>query len=211
MSVQLTCGIAQVTRQGLAETLSGTTQVTLQPGTNEATITLQASRVLGLRCASPVAPNEVSQCTCDVQSPGPASIGWKGATPTGGNKAAFSSPTPGTFPVTCTVNGVDVLSTNVRVTALADATGTLTVNNLAEGQYSDVDVTFSPGSIASIANLAAGGQVVRQNVPAGHYTATVQYDSFECTFQTEFDVAANQNHVLNVSESGCFQLKKKRR
>ena len=33
VSVQLTCGVAQVTRQGLAETLSGTAQITLQPGT----------------------------------------------------------------------------------------------------------------------------------------------------------------------------------
>ncbi len=89
VSVQLTCGVAQVTRQGLAETLSGSTQITLQPGTNEATITLQVSKVLGLSCQSPVAPGEVSKCTCSVQSPGPASIGWVGATPTGSNTANF--------------------------------------------------------------------------------------------------------------------------
>ena len=98
----------------------------------------------------------------------------------------------------------------MRVTALADETGTITVNNLAEGPYGDVDVSFSPGSITP-SPISQRGVRPSDTSAARHYTATVQYDSFECTFQTEFDVAANQNHVLNVSESGCFQLKKKRR
>ena len=47
--------------------------------------------------------------------PGPASIGWQGATPTGSNTANFVNNTPGTYPVTCTVNGVAVATTTVTV------------------------------------------------------------------------------------------------
>ena len=117
VSVQLTCGLAQATKLGLPETLSGSTSVTLGPGTNEATIVLQVSKVLGLSCNSPVAPGETSKCTCSVQSPGPASIGWQGATPTGSNTANFSNNTPGSYPVTCTLNGVAVATTTVQVVA----------------------------------------------------------------------------------------------
>jgi hypothetical protein len=109
VSVQVTC------KSGCTQ--SGSTTFTVQQGPNKAEIVLTCSKVLGLTCESPVAPNQVSHCTCNVQSPGPANIGWKGATPKGGNNAEFSSPTPGSFPVTCTVNGVDSLTTNVVVEA----------------------------------------------------------------------------------------------
>jgi hypothetical protein len=131
VSVQLTCGIAQVTRLSIPETLSGSTSITLGPGTNEATITLQVSKVLGLNCASPVAPGQTSQCTCSVQSPGPASIGWQGATPSGSNTANFVNNTPGSYPVTCTVNGVAVATTSVVVRS-PETSGTIRVQNTAE-------------------------------------------------------------------------------
>lgn len=117
VSVEITCGLTQVTRQSHGESLSGSTQITLKSEGNEATIVLQVSKVLGLRCESPVAPGQVSHCTCDVQSPGPANIGWQGATPKGGNRAEFSSTTEGSFPVTCTVNSVAVATTTVQVVA----------------------------------------------------------------------------------------------
>jgi len=131
VSVELTCGLALVAKQGFGETLTGSTEVKLGPGSNEATITLIVSKVLGLKCNSPVAPNAVSHCTCDVQSPGVPNIGWQGATPKGGNKADFSSPTEGSFPVTCSVNGVAVATTNVVVEA---NTITVRVENLPLGQ-----------------------------------------------------------------------------
>jgi len=130
VSVQLTCGIAQVTKLGLPETLSGTTSITLGPGENVATIVLQVSKVLGLSCNSPVAPGQTSKCTCSVQSPGPASIGWQGATPSGSNTANFVNNTPGTYPVTCTVNGLAVATTNVTV---QETGGTIRVHNTFEG------------------------------------------------------------------------------
>jgi hypothetical protein len=115
VSVQLACGFALVSKLSVAETLSGSTSITLVPGTNEATITLQVSKVLSLNCASPVDPGQTSKCTCSVQSPGPASIGWQGATPSGPNTANFVNDTPGTYPVTCTVNAVAVATTSVTV------------------------------------------------------------------------------------------------
>ena len=214
VSVQLTCGVAQVTRQGLAETLSGTAQITLQPGTNEATITLQVSKVLGLSCQSPVAPGQVSKCSCSAQSPGAASIGWQGATPTGSNTANFVNNTPGTYPVTCTVNGVAVATTNVTVQG-PEAGGTIRVTNTFEG--------FGLRKRKVLAELQLGGFNARvRKLPSGPVSGAQEVNpgqtksfgglspgnyrvEFTCT--TTFSSEPPSQHVTlppdaNVSEDG---------
>lgn len=214
VSVQLTCGLAQGTRQGLAETLSGSTQVTLVPGTNEATIVLQLSKVLGLSCQSPVAPGEVSKCICSVQSPGPASIGWQGATPTGSNTANFVNNTPGTYPVACTVNGVAVATTSVTVQAPEEG-GTIRVTNTFEG--------FGLRKRKVLAELQLGGFNARvRKLPSGPVSGAQEVNpgqtksfgglsagdyrvEFTCT--TSFSSEPPSQHVTlppdaNVSEDG---------
>jgi hypothetical protein len=185
VSVQLTCGVALVSKQGegLAETLSGSTSITLVPGINEATITLQVSKVLGLSCASPVAPGQTSKCTCSVQSPGPASIGWQGATPSGSNTANFSNNTPGNYPVTCTVNGVAVATTTVTVRAPEEG-GTIRVQNtfvefglrkrkaFAQGFGifgARVVPTNPPGPPSALKEVGPSQTVSFSNLPAGDY------------------------------------------
>jgi hypothetical protein len=200
ISVEVDCGLAQVSRRSLPETLTGSTSITLQPSNNVATIELTFTKVLGLTCDSPVGPNEVSHCTCTAQSAGPAVFGWQGATPTSPGKADFVNRNPGTYPVTCSVNGSEK-TTNVKVEK--EGTGTITVNNNEESQYTDADVSFSPGSIADINDLPAGGQAVRNNVPIGSYTATVEFFSGECSFDINFTLDPNENQVLNISTSSC--------
>jgi hypothetical protein len=165
VSVQLTCGIALVTKLGLPETLSGSTSITLGPGTNEATIVLQVSKVLGLSCNSPVDPGQTSKCTCSVQSPGPASISWQGATPSGSNTANFVNNTPGTYPVTCTVNGIAVATTSVTVRT-PETDGTIRVQNTA------IDCELNPQLCLRrrkvLAQLQFGGFTARvRQLPSG--------------------------------------------
>jgi hypothetical protein len=107
VTVTLSCG---------GQTLTGSAQITLQPGGNTATIELTVSKVTGVACSpNPVQPGQDSTCTCNVQSPGAPSITWTGATPTSGNQARFNNTTPGTYGVTCSVNGVANGSTSVTV------------------------------------------------------------------------------------------------
>jgi hypothetical protein len=165
VTVQLTCGLALVSKLSVAETLSGSTSITLLPGTNEATITLQVSKVLGLNCASPVDPGQTSRCTCSIQSPGPASIGWQGATPSGSNTANFVNNTPGSYPVTCTVNGVAVATTTV-VVRTPETGGTIRVQNTA------VDCELNPQLCQRrrgvLAQLQFGGFAARvRQLPSG--------------------------------------------
>jgi hypothetical protein len=132
VSVELTCGVAQVTKQSHGETLSGSTQITLKSEGNEATITLTVSKATGVSCQSPIGVNTTSDCVCQFQSPGPANIEWKGASPTGPSTARFpGSPTKGSFPVTCTVNGISSSTFNIQV--VESDTVNVTVENFPLG------------------------------------------------------------------------------
>jgi hypothetical protein len=183
VSVQVTC------KSGCVQ--SGSVTFTLQQGPNKAEIVLTCSKVLGLACQSPVAPNQVSHCTCSVQSAGSANIAWQGATPTGGNTAEFSSPNPGSYPVTCTINGVDSLTTNVVVTG---NTGKVTVNNtLSEDS---LDVSFNNG-LGSLNNIPPLGTKVKNDAPTGNYTATAFWCG-ECSCSVSFTLDIDENEVLNL-------------
>lgn len=165
VTVQLTCGLALASKLSVAETLSGSTSITLVPGTNQATITLQVSKVLNLNCASPVDPGQTSKCTCSVQSPGPASIGWQGATPSGSNTANFVNNTPGSYPVTCTVNGVAVATTNVVVRS-PETGGTIRVQNTAVDCELNPQLCLRRRSV--LAQLQVGGFAARvRQLPSG--------------------------------------------
>jgi hypothetical protein len=221
VSVQLTCGVALVSKQGegLAETLSGSTSITLVPGINEATITLQVSKVLGLSCASPVAPGQTSKCTCSVQSPGPASIGWQGATPSGSNTANFVNNTPGSYPVTCTVNGVAVATTTVVVQAASEG-GTIRVENTG------VDCELNPQLCLRrrqvLAQLQFGGFTARvRKLPSGPVSGNQEVNpsqtksfgglaagdyqvEFSCT--TTFGPEPNATSIVTLPQGGTVTV-----
>jgi hypothetical protein len=158
VSVQVTC------KSGCVQ--SGSVTFTLQQGPNKAEIVLTCSKVLGLACQSPVAPNQVSHCTCSVQSAGSVNIAWQGATPTGGNTADFSSPTPGSFPVTCTINGVDSLTTNVVVET---GDGSIRIFNDALALRRKSFASHLPYS--SIFARVVGVPNTTREIEAGHSTA----------------------------------------
>ena len=156
VSVELNCG---------GSTLSGSTQITLQPGGNQTEIILTVSKVLGLSCNSPVDPGQTSKCTCSVQSPGPATITWQGATPTGSNTANFSNNTPGSYPVTCTVNGVAVATTSVVVRS-PETGGTIRVQNTAVDCELNPQLCLRRRSV--LAQLQFGGFAARvRQLPSG--------------------------------------------
>jgi hypothetical protein len=225
VSVQLTCGIAQVTKLGLPETLSGSTSITLGPGENVATIVLQVSKVLGLSCNSPVAPGQTSKCTCSVQSAGPASIGWQGATPSGSNTANFVNNTPGSYPVTCTVNGVAVATTSVTVQA-GETGGTIRVQNAETNCEQNPQLCLRRRKV--LAELQNGGFTARvRAVPSGPLSGQQEVNpgqtksfgglsagnyhvEYSCStiFGSEFDfdnVTLPQNGTVTVSRDG-FQM-----
>jgi hypothetical protein len=185
VSVELTCGLAQVTRQSHGESLSGSTQITLKPEGNEATIILTVSRAIGVSCQSPVGLNQTSDCVCQFQSPGPANIEWKGASPTGSNTARFpGSSKEGSFPVTCTVNGASSSTFNVQVQGAA-TTGSIEATNTATeillrkrrvvlaqgfGEFAvRVVPTNPPGSPSGAKDVGPGQTVTFGNLPAGDY------------------------------------------
>src|SRR5262245_46430215 len=108
--------VVSVTLSCAGQILTGSAEITLQPGDNSATIQLTVSKVLGVSCApNPVDPGKDSICTCNIQSPVEPSFSWTGATPTSGNQARFNNNTPGSYTVTCSVNSVAAGSTTVTV------------------------------------------------------------------------------------------------
>ena len=89
--------------------LTGSAEITLQPGDNSAIIQLTVSQVLSVTCnPGSVKPNDVSTCTCHAQSPGAATYSWSGdgVAASSSSTTTFSSGSPGNHTVTCTVNGV---------------------------------------------------------------------------------------------------------
>jgi hypothetical protein len=177
VGVELNCG---------GSTLSGSTQITIQPGSNQAEIVLTVSKVLGLSCTSPVEPGQTSKCTCSVQSPGPANITWQGATPTGPNTANFSRNTPGTYPVTCNLNGVAVATTTVTVRD--SGTIQVTVRNSAE--FSCCDFFFRFVGVVGTTQLSAGESRTFQ-VPPG--------TTFQAACGTSFAGFLLDERVVNTS------------
>lgn len=188
VSVEITCGLTQVTRQSHGESLSGSTQITLKSEGNEATIVLTASKVLSLSCKSPVGLNEASACTCQFQSPGPTSIDWKGANPTSFGNATFpGSGKEGSFPVVCIVNGVSSPTFNIQVqgaTTVVATTGSIEVTNtftgfllrqrrvLAQGPgvfAARVVPTNPQGSPSGTKDVGPSQTVAFGNLPAGEY------------------------------------------
>ena len=134
---------------------------------------LQVSKVLGLSCNSPVGPGQTSKCTCSVQSPGPASIGWQGATPERLQHGELRQQHAGQLPVTCTVNGVAVATTSVVVRA-RETGGTIRVQNTAERLrpprrkvLAQLQPAASPpGSGCSLGKSAGGAQEVNPARPS---------------------------------------------
>jgi hypothetical protein len=182
VTVTLSCG---------GQTLTGSAQITLQPGGNTATIELTVSKVTGVACSpNPVQPGQDSTCTCNVQSPGAPSITWTGATPTSGNQARFNNTTPGTYGVTCSVNGVANGSTSVTVAN--NNVGRITVNSTFEEET--LSVTFVPGSAGPM-TVGPGGSKTQDNVPAGSYTAHAMWCT-ECGCSVPFTLGVGQTEVL---------------
>jgi len=98
-------------------TFTGSTTLTVQPGGSQAQVTVVASQA-GVACSpSTVETGQSSACVCTVQSPVPnPTISWTGpVSPKAGPTTTFSSGSPGTFPVTCTVNNVASATTTVTV------------------------------------------------------------------------------------------------
>ena len=96
---------------------TGSTTLNVVPGGVTGTIVINVSKVLGLSCSpSTVAPNQESTCTCNASAPGTPSITWTGpVNPKTGKTVKFKESNPGTYSVSCTVNGVDTQSTTVTV------------------------------------------------------------------------------------------------
>jgi len=186
VTVTLACG---------GQTLTGSAQVTLQAGDNTATIELTVSKVLGVSCSpNPVQPGQDSTCTCNVQSPGVPSITWTGATPTSGNQAKFNSNTPGSFGVTCSVNGVANGSTTVTV---GGNTISVTVQNTG---CCDIIVRFvGQGGTTTI----RGGQSRTFNVTSpAHFQADCAF--LQNPFNPPFDdETLTSNTTLSLDSSRC--------
>ena len=109
ITVTLTCN---------GQTFSGSATVTVQPGVNQEEIVVTVTRVGPLTCnPSTVEPGQSATCTCSLTSPTSSpTVTWSGpVNPKTGNPVTFSSPSPGTFPVACTVNGVATAQTSVTV------------------------------------------------------------------------------------------------
>src|SRR5262245_8193992 len=127
ITVTLNCGA-----QG---TFNGSAEITVPPGGATGEVVVNISKVLGISCSpSTVAPGQTSVCTCSVQSGGGGNITWSGVNATGPT-ANFSNQTPGTYPIACTINGVDTGTTTVTVQAPPPppppppATGSVRVTN----------------------------------------------------------------------------------
>ena len=173
--------------------LTGSAEITLQPGNNNATIELTASKVLGVACSpNPVDPGTDSNCTCSVQSPGVPSFSWTGATPTSGNQAKFNNNTPGSYVVTCSINGVAAGSTTVTVAA---NTISVTVENTG---CCDIVVRFL-GQVGT--TTVGGGQTKTFTVtPPAHFQAACGFG--QNPFQFPFaDQTLNSNTTLSYDTS----------
>ena len=177
--------------------LTGSAEVTLQPGPNSAIIQLTVSKVLGVSCSpNPVDPGKDSICTCSVQSPGVPSFGWTGATPTTGNQAKFNNNTPGSYIVTCSINGVAAGSTTVTVAA---NTINVTVNNT--GSCCDIVVRFL-GQVGTT-GISAGQTKTFTVTPPAHFQADCGF--LQNPFQSPLDdetLTSNTTLSLNF-DSQC--------
>jgi hypothetical protein len=121
--------------------LAGSVVITVPPGGTKGEVVINVSRVLGVACnPSTVGPGESSTCKCDVQTVNAASITWTGVNSTSAT-ATFSNQNPGTYTVSCTINGIDTRSTTVTVKAPEPppppppppATGSIQIFNNTEG------------------------------------------------------------------------------
>ena len=215
INVSLTVGVTYlievsgITCPGIPGQLSGSTTFTVPPGGGSSEIVINVSQVLGLSCSpSTVEPDEESTCTCDASSPGIPSITWTGSVnPKTGKSVGFKESTPGTYQVSCTINGIDTRSTAVTVEEPEappppppppPATGSLNVTNTATGCCAIDGVTFSSPAIASISGLDVGQSVSRSNIPPGNYTATWCFGT-----TSSFTIQAGQTTQLNLNGNSC--------
>src|SRR5262249_7363020 len=194
ITVTLNCG-----SQG---TFSGSVDLTVPPGGATGEVVVTISKVLGISCSpATVAPGQTSVCTCSVQSSGGGNITWSGVNATG-STANFSNQTPGTYPIACTINGVDTRSTTVTVQAPSPPpppppdTGSVRVTN-PRTACCDAFATFSPATIAPITNLRPGRSAQRDNVAPGSYTAS------GCGQVVPFQVQAGQTTNISIDGEGC--------
>lgn len=146
----------QVTVNCPGGTLFGATQLVASAEGTTGEIVINVSRVLGLACASPVAPDQEATCTCNASAAGTPAITWTGSVnPKTGKTVKFKESTPGTYPVSCTVNGVDTQSTTVTVEALlppAPKNGFLRVRNVdqcGECGIDDLNITIDGVTVAN--------------------------------------------------------------
>ena len=174
--------------------LTGSAEVTLQPGNNSAIIQLTVSKVLGVACSpNPVDPGKDSTCTCSVQSPGVPSFSWTGATPTTGNQAKFNNNTPGSYIVTCSINGVAAGSATVTVAA---NTISVTIENTG---CCDILVRFL-GQVDPTG--VGGGQTKTFTVtPPAHFQAACDFglNPFQFPFDDE-TLNSNTTRSFNTSQ-----------
>ena len=114
----------------------------MPPGGVTGEIVITVSKVLGLNCSpSTVASNQESTCTCNAQAAGTPSITWTGAVnPKTGKSVKFKESNPGTYQVTCTVNGVDTRSTSVTVQQPPEAPPPAPVQHLPPATGHDRDL-----------------------------------------------------------------------
>jgi hypothetical protein len=172
ITVTLTCG---------DQTFTGTGTVTVQPGLNQETIEIVVTKAGPLVCSpNPVDPGQSSTCTCGIQSLPNATITWTGpVTPKSGKTTTFSSPTPGTYTVTCSVGTVSA-QTSVTVNeppppppppVVVIQTGTIHVTNtgcctfyakiFVQPADTQVGGTLTVSSTPAIAQVPAGSYIVR--------------------------------------------------
>ena len=180
--------------------LTGTADVTLQRGDNSATIQLTVSKVLGVACSpNPVDPGKDSICTCSVQSPGVPSLGWTGATPTTGNQAKFNNNNPGSYTVTCSINGVAAGSTTVTV---ASPQGVIKVVNTG-------CCDFFAKAFVQPANTQVGGELsltdsssTSLSVPPGNYIVRISCSSGGGLFGDQGPLAVTAGNTTIFSFPG---------
>jgi hypothetical protein len=215
INVQLTVGVTYtitVTACGL----TGSTVITVPPGGATGEIVITVSKVLGLSCSpSTIAPGGTSTCTCNVQSPGPANITWTGVNASGPT-ASFSSNTPGTYPITCTINGVDTRSTTVTVkepepppvppvTPTQPTTGTIVIEN--DNDEVRLRATFSGGVPELIVNPLASGS---RTVAPGTYDVTIEFEFDGFLFCTSDMITVASNETQTRSYSGNCLAQRRR-
>ena len=194
---------------------TGSTTLNVVPGGVTGTIEINVSKVLGLSCSPPtVAPNQESTCTCNASAPGTPSITWTGpVNPKTGKTVKFKESNPGTYSVSCTVNGVDTQSTSVTVQAPEvppppppPQNSFITVDNIDScGECPDILDILIDGTLVAD-NLSVFAPPVTTQVSPGTHTVQAfcggTQQGQELTAQNP-NVPAGATVTVTFDSSGC--------